>query len=64
MKRLFLEIAYGLFLWAILFGVLILCLAMPDILSWMSYYIGDVMTWIIFILFISFIIVICINKGR
>lgn len=45
-------------------AVMCLCLAMPDILDWLSYYIGDLCTWVLylgaFVLFITW----CASKGK
>jgi hypothetical protein len=39
-------------------------LSVPDLLERLSYYIGDICTWIIFIFIILIIIMICIDNGR
>ena len=41
-----------------------LFLAMPDILEWISGYIGEFMTWVIFLGGIGVLIAWCVDKGR
>lgn len=45
-------------------GAMCLFLAMPDILEWLSGYIGEFMTWVIFLGGILLFIAWCVDKGR
>lgn len=47
---------------AVLIGSLVLLLAMPDILEWLSGYIGEMMTWTVFLFVVAGIISYCINS--
>ena len=44
---------------AVFVGIIILLLAMPDILNWVSSYIGEFMTWVVFIFIIGAVIILC-----
>lgn len=57
------EILLGLALTTLVIGSLVLLIAMPEILGWLSQYIGEFFAWMAFILLISLIIVICINRA-
>lgn len=46
----------------LLLGATYLFLAMPDFLRWISGYIGEVMTWVIFLGGIGAFIAWCLNK--
>lgn len=48
----------------LLLGAMCLFLAMPDILDWISGYIGEFMTWVIFLGGIGAFIAWCVDKGR
>lgn len=48
----------------LLLGAMCLFLAMPDILEWISGYIGEFMTWVIFLGGIGAFIAWCVDKGR
>lgn len=41
-----------------------LFLAMPDILKWISGYIGELCTWVLFLTIVGCIIAWCVDKGR
>lgn len=41
-----------------------LFLAMPDILEWISGYIGELCTWVLFLTVVGCIIAWCVDKGR
>ena len=41
-----------------------LFLAMPDILKWISGYIGELCTWVLFLTVVGCIIAWCVDKGR
>lgn len=43
-------------------AIITLCLAMPDILEWLSGYIGGFMTWTLFFLSIALFVSYCINS--
>lgn len=43
-------------------AVMTLCLAMPDILEWLSGYIGEAMTWAVFLFVVAGIILCCIKS--
>lgn len=45
-------------------GALCFCLAMPDILEWISGYIGEPFTWVLFLTIVGCIIAWCVDKGR
>lgn len=45
-------------------AVMCLFLAMPDILEWISGYIGEFMTWVLFLTVVGCIIAWCVDKGR
>lgn len=47
----------------VLFGMALM-LAMPDILNWIAGYIGEPMTWILFIGSVVLFIKWCINHGK
>ena len=47
---------------AILVGSLILFLAMPDILRWVAGYIGEFITWVVFISIIGSVIIFCVAE--
>lgn len=47
-----------------LLGTLTLCLAMPDILEWIAGYIGNLMTYGLFISGTLLIIAYCINHAK
>lgn len=47
---------------AVVLGVFTLFLAMPDILEWLSGYIGTATTWFIFISLIGAVIAYCIAE--
>lgn len=44
---------------ALILAVFTLFLAMPDILRWVSSYIGEFMTWVVFIFIIGAVIILC-----
>jgi hypothetical protein len=68
MLRIIWDIVIWLLLGAIATMLVILSfvffLSVPDLLERLSYYIGDICTWIIFIFIILSIIMICIDNGR
>lgn len=43
-------------------AILVLCIAMPDILDWLSQYIGELCTWLLFLLVIGGIIAWSVSK--
>lgn len=43
-------------------AIMCLCLAMPDILAWLSQYIGDFCTWVLFLFVVGGFIAWCINR--
>ena len=45
-------------------AVMCLFLAMPDILDWISGYIGELCTWVLFLTVVGCIIAWCVDKGR
>lgn len=45
-------------------GAMCFFLAMPDILEWISGYIGEFMTWVLFLTVVGCIIAWCVDKGR
>ena len=45
-------------------AVMCLFLAMPDILEWISVYIGELCTWVLFLTVVGCIIAWCVDKGR
>lgn len=45
-------------------GAMCLFLAMPDILDWISGYIGELCTWVLFLTIVGCIIAWCVDKGR
>lgn len=52
----------GVLATAVLIGSLTLMLAMPDILEWVADYIGEFMTWVVFIFIIGAVILYCIAE--
>lgn len=67
MKAIFYILGYFLMgvLATILFlAVMCLFLAMPDILEWISVYIGELCTWVLFLTIVGCIIAWCVDKGR
>ena len=44
---------------ALILAFFALFLAMPDILRWVSSYIGEFMTWVVFIFIIGAVIILC-----
>lgn len=47
---------------ALLVGSLILFLAMPDILNWVAGYIGEPMTWLLFLFILGSVILYCLAE--
>lgn len=45
-------------------AVMWICLAMPDFLRWISGYIGELCTWVLFLTIVGCIIAWCIDKGN
>lgn len=54
--------ALGVLATAVLVGSLVLMLAMPDILRWVSNYIGTTTTWVLFIFIIGAVIARCVAE--
>ena len=59
----------GYFLMGVLATILFVaviwfCLAIPDILKWISGYIGELCTWVLFLTIVGCIIAWCVDKGR
>lgn len=52
----------GLIATALILAGLTLYLAMPDIFNWVAGYIGEFMTWVIFISIIGSIILYCVAE--
>lgn len=48
----------------VLFGLYALAMSMPDILDWLSIYIGKTTTWLLFIFIIGAIIALCVSKSN
>lgn len=57
------QLLLGLFVTAAFLVIMYLCLATPDILEWLSQYIGDFCTWVLFLLVIGGIIAWCIDRA-
>ena len=47
---------------AVKYTLLALFLAMPDILRWISSYIGEFLTWVVFIFIIGAVIIYCVSE--
>lgn len=52
----------GILLTVAFLAVMTLCLAMPDILEWLSGYIGEMMTWTVFLFVVAGVILYCIKS--
>lgn len=48
----------------LLFGLYALAMSMPDILEWLSNYIGKTTTWLLFLFVIGAIIALCVSKSN
>lgn len=44
-------------------AIMCLCLAMPDILEWLSLYIGDACTWVLFLFIVGGVIAWGVSKS-
>lgn len=66
MKKLLFHITGTLILTVLLaiafLAIITLCLAMPDILEWLSGYIGGFMTWTLFLLSMALLFAYCIKS--
>lgn len=47
---------------ALILAFFALFLAMPDILRWISSYIGEFLTWVVFIFIIGAVIIYCVSE--
>ena len=52
----------GIIATVVVIAILTLFIAMPDILSWVSSYIGTTMTWVLFIFIIVAVILYCVAE--
>lgn len=52
----------GIIATALVLAVFTLFLAMPDILEWVAGYIGEFMTWVVFIFIIGAVILYCVAE--
>lgn len=64
MLRLLLEFVFLFLVGCLMVIGMVLFVAMPEVLEWMSRWIGDIMSWILYIFLVVSIIVISINKTR
>lgn len=52
----------GIIATALVLAVFTLFLAMPDILNWVAGYIGEFMTWVVFIFIVGAVILYCVAE--
>lgn len=55
-------IVLGIIATALVLAVFTLFLAMPDILEWVAGYIGEFMTWVLFIFIVGAVILYCVAE--
>lgn len=56
------HMAIGIIATALFLAVFYLFLAMPSILSWVAGYIGEFMTWVVFLFIVGAVILYCVAE--